>query len=139
MLRFPPGGPDQVKKIRYEARANHREHVRETGDESTPWFRLSVFADEPREGESRLDVLRRLVRDAGLARIQIESERNAICWTATVGDVQDLGFVVSKEGYPGEPESHYSIDLGPTEPDRELVERLLTAFEGPLRTSELTR
>lgn len=133
VLRFPPGGPDQVTKMRQEAKYAHRHHQKIRAE---PWYRLSVWVDSPRPGETQLRLMQRLVRAAGLGRIRIDDERNSVFWWAVAADIYEAGFEFKKDGDPGEAPEHYSVDLG-HEPTRETVERFANAFRGPEHTGEM--
>lgn len=129
VLRFPPG-PDSVVKILKEAKYNHRHHQR-TRAES--WYRLSVWCDLPRPGESVEDVLLRLVHDAGLGQIRLEDVRNSFFWWTSASTLYEAGFDLVKDGEDDEPQNHYSVDLG-LEPSREVVERFVTTFSEAMET-----
>lgn len=90
VLRFPPGGPEDVKRIRKEARWTHRKHQVE-GQPEEPWYRLSLWVDSAREGESRHELTLRLVRSAGLNGINLSDMRNVHFWWSTAGDLYDRG------------------------------------------------
>ncbi len=132
-LRFPPGGPEDVKRIRKEAKWAHRKHQRE-GEQEEPWYRLSVWVDVQREGESRQDTMLRLVHAAGLNGINLTDIRNQLFWWSTAGDLYDRGFLLKKDGYADEPQEHWSVDLGSEPPSVVLVESFVGAFIGPERT-----
>jgi hypothetical protein len=134
VLRFPPGGPDQVKKIINEARYTHRHHQDRRAE---PWYRLSIWADVPKPGEKDEDVLLRLVHAARLGRIKIEDVRNGRFWWTTANRLYQLGFDILKDGEDGEPAEHYSVDLG-HEASRETVGRFVSAFRGPEQTGRFT-
>lgn len=135
VLRFPPGGPDHVKKLRQEAKYVHRHHAKRVG-KTEPWYRLSVWADVAAPDEPRTELMQRLVRAAGLGRVQVDDERNSVFWWAEAGDIYDAGFTFKKDEEPGEPPEHYSVDLG-DEPSREDVERFANTFHGPEKTKEV--
>ena len=134
VIRFPPGGPDDVQQVRKEAKyANRHRPEGKVGS----WFRLSVWLDSPRQGEQRDDVIARLVSIAGMHGIETESDRNAVVWTSTVRKIQDGQFTLRKDETPGEPREHWSVDLGPDPPDTGAVQRFVALFEGPAATREL--
>lgn len=135
VLRFPPGGPDDVEQIRKEAKYNHRHHQQAR---SEPWYRLSVWVTAAREGELEEQVLLRLVRAAGIGGIRLADLRNRVCWTTTAGRLYELGFDRRKDGDEGEPQEHFSVDLGESEPARHVIVRFVSAFIGPRQTSEET-
>lgn len=59
VLRFPPGGPEHVKRIRNEAKWTHRKH-QVAGQAEEPWYRLSLWVDSAREDESQHELRLRL-------------------------------------------------------------------------------
>jgi len=139
VLRFPPGGDDPPRKLRYEARANHKRSARELGEDPAacePRYRLSVFADVARDGEDEAAVLQRLIQVAANAGIRVADAKNAGFWVANAGEIVDANFTFCKDAYPGEPAEHYCVDVGPEEPDNERIQRLLAVFEGPRDTEE---
>ena len=122
--------------MRQEAKYVHRHHQKNRVTPE-PWYRLSVWADSPGAEESRLLLMQRLVRAAGLGRIRIEDERNSLFWWASAADIYDAGFQFVKDGDSDEPPEHYSVDLGPAEPTREVVQRFADTFRGPEQTGEV--
>lgn len=142
VLRFPPGGADPPRKLRYEAKVQHRRHAEELGLnplDAPDWYRLSVFVTAPEAGEREADTLRRLIKVATHAGIDVADPRNAGFWVANVGDIVDAGFPLVKDLYPGEPLEHYSVDVGPGEPTNERIQALMTLFDGPRSTQEASR
>jgi hypothetical protein len=131
VLRFPPGGPDEVSKIRKEAKYVHRHHQQRRAE---AWYRLSVWADRPRPGETREQTMTRLIHAAGLANVRVDDAQNSVFWWTTVGELTSRGFVLRKDGDPDERPEHYSVDLGPDEPSREVIELFVGAFKGPEQT-----
>jgi hypothetical protein len=134
-MRFPPGGVDDVKKVRNEAKYAHRHH-QETKVE--PWYRLSVWADIAGPEEAEIDVLRRLVKAARLANLRVDEPHNAVFWTASAQALYQRGFSLVRDQYPDEPAEHYSVDLGKDEPSRQIVESFVSAFDGPKQTGLVT-
>lgn len=134
VLRFPPGGPDDVKRIRKEAKWAHRRHQAE-GRPVTPWYRLSLWADSPRPAETVRELQLRLVRAAGLNGINLANMRNNVFWWSTAGELYDRGFLLKKDGYLDEPEEHWSVDLGDEPPSVDVVMSFVSAFTGPERTA----
>ncbi len=118
-------------KVRKEAKWAHRVHEKRGG--VGPWYRLSVWADAARVGETKDELKLRLVRAAGLGGISLADVRNSAFYTTKAQELLTRGFAFKKDGYPGEPWEHYSIDLGPEEPSRERVEEFVGCFEGPER------
>lgn len=87
---------------------------------------LSVWADAAHDGESRQQVIERLLDVTKLVGMAAEKNRHYwFCSTAT--EITTMGFHFEKDDYPGEPPEHYSVVLGdpPTEAD---VERFISAF-----------
>ncbi len=134
VLRFPPGGPDEVKRIRDEAKWVHRRRQRTA---QGPWYRLSVWADCQRINESRDELMLRLIHAAGLGGIRLEDARNSQFWWSTVGELVSRGFLLKKDGYADEPYEHWSVDLGEQPPSVELVSTFVAAFRGPMSTGEV--
>lgn len=130
-MRFPPGGLDQVAKVRKEAKYVHRHHQSARVE---PWYRLSVWADVAGPEESDDDLRLRLVHAAGLAGIDLDDLRNAAFWWTTASHLYERGFALKKDEDPDEPREHYSVDLGRDEPTRELVEAFVRLFTGPEET-----
>lgn len=121
---------------------NHRWHASEIGvdpSQSEPWYRLSVFIADQEGDEDEVSVLQRLIGVAAHAGIRIDDPRNAGFWVARLGAILDAGFLVTKDGYSGEPPEHYSVDIGPTEPDNDRVKALMRLFDGPRDTEEVVR
>jgi hypothetical protein len=136
VLRFPPGGPEHVRKILDEAKYTNRVHQR--GGDTRPWYRLSVWVDVQRAGESKAETLTRLVHAAKLGRIRVEDERNCVFWWTTVGTLNEAGFQLLKDGEDAEPMEHYSVDLG-NELTRERVSEFVAAFGRPESTEGFVR
>lgn len=124
MLRFPPGGPDQVKKIMQEAKYAHRHHQ---DFRAEPWFRLSIWADVPRVGEAVEETVLRLLRAASLGSIRIGDVRNDRFWWTTADRLYQAGFEILKDFEDGERAEHYSVNLG-YEASREVVGRFVETF-----------
>ena len=88
--------------------------------------RLSVFVGLKAEGQTDDDVYRILLQASELAGISATGNpKFFVCTFAS--ELAEAGFAFYKDDYPGEPEEHYSVDLGasPTVKD---VERFLTPF-----------
>jgi hypothetical protein len=134
VLRFPPGGPDEVEKIRKEAKYAHRHHQEQTAE---PWYRLSVWVDRPRPGETRDETMTRLVHAAGLANVQVTDARNSVFWWTSVGELAARGFELTKDGDDDERPEHYSVDLGQDVPTREVIQLFVEAFTGPEQTERV--
>lgn len=133
MLRFPPGGPEEIKRIRDEAKWTHRK--RPTSEQSGTWYRLSTWVDVPAEGESTESLKLRLIHSAGLNGIRLADVRNAHFWWARAGDLYDRGFLLKKDGVEDEAREHWSVDLGSEPPSVDTVKRFVAAFTGPERTA----
>ncbi len=99
VLRFPPGGADEITKVRKEAKWANRAHQKAGGVGT--WYRLSVWVDAPLPGESEDDLKLRLIRAAGLAGLRIEDVRNSVFWTTKVRELQARAFVFRKDENPG--------------------------------------
>ena len=127
VVRFRPTAAEDV--LRWAGKS-HRAMFDPARVERT-FYRISVFADVKRPGEDDEALLQRLIRAAGLDGLNLG--KNKHCWIARSGDLQGLDVPFCKDGYEGEPEEHYSLDLGshPTVGD---VERVLSVFVGPERT-----
>lgn len=119
VLRFPPGGADQLKAIVKEAKYTSRHFGQ--------GYRLSVWASEPKPGETMEETLVRLVRAAGLGDLKVGDERNSRLWWAHASTLYDAGFGIGKDRYPGEPPEHYSVLLG-DEATRAVVEKFVQCF-----------
>jgi hypothetical protein len=117
VIRFRPIRADQVLASAV------KEHRR------TGHYRVSVFADIARPGESFEVVEARLLEAAGLAGI--DPVRNDRYFTCFAGQLLDRGFTFWKDDEPGEPAEHYSVDLG-ERPTLEDVNRFCGVF-GPAR------
>lgn len=114
VIRFRPTNPDAVFAWA------EKEHRR------TDRYRLSVFADAKREGESAEDLRVRLLEASELAGV--DRSRNSkyyVC--ARAGELLDRGFTFWKDGDDDEVSEHYSVDLGPG-PTVEDVVRFLEPF-----------
>jgi hypothetical protein len=114
VLRFPPGGLGDERNIRKEAKWADRAHRKEFPD-SGPRFRLSVWTDFAREGETDAQLKQRLLDAAGTDGIRIDDDRNSVLWWSTAGALYDAGFTLVKDAYPEEPSEHWSVDLGSDE------------------------
>ena len=124
VIRFRPTNPEDVFNW---AEKEHRRRRDPEHPEQT-FYRISVFADVKRDGESDDDLLRRLIEASGL-----DLGKNKYCWTTRSERLQDLGLTFWKDGDADEVEEHYSLDLG-SSPTVEDVGRMLEVFEGPERT-----
>lgn len=93
-------------------------------------YRLSVFVGVKSDTESDEDLFNRLLAAAELGGIRVEGNR--YFWVCTsAAELLEDGFVFFKDGTPGEPAEHYSVDLGasPTVDD-------VVRFLEPFRTKE---
>ena len=128
VVRFRPfSNPEDV------LRAADKEHRRRSSVEhpDQTFYRISTFVGVKTEGEDDEDLLRRLIKVAGLTSLDLGKHKN--CWLARSGDLQELNVPFCKDGDDDEPEDHYSLDLG-SAPTVESVERLMAVFRGPERT-----
>ncbi|BBZ38738.1 hypothetical protein MCNS_18010 [Mycobacterium conspicuum] len=86
----------------------------------------SVWADRPRPGETREDVIRRLLEATELHGL--DPARNPHLWSCTSAQkLLDEGFSFEKDEYEGEPDEHYSVVLGDP-PTLEDTTRFAEAF-----------
>ncbi len=117
VIRFRPIRDDAVlaSAVKEYRRAGH--------------YRVSVFADAARQGESFEAVEARLLEASELA--QLDPAANNRYFTCTAGQLLDRGFTFWKDDEPGELAEHYSIDLG-ERPTLDDVSRFVGAF-GPAR------
>lgn len=113
-----------MQKIIKEAKWVHRGHQVVKVE---PWYRLSIWADVPRPGETRDQTLLRLIHAAKVGRIKVEDVRNDRFWSCTAQTLYQAGFEILKDGEPDEPPEHYSVVLG-HEATREIVGRFVAAF-----------
>lgn len=87
---------------------------------------VSVFADSRRQGETVDDLISRLLNAAELSGIS--ASRNETFWyCSAASDLMDDGFCFVKDGYDGELDEHYSINLG-NSPTIQDTERLAAHF-----------
>ncbi|MFL0287197.1 hypothetical protein ACJH6H_18230 [Mycobacterium sp. SMC-21] len=71
----------------------------------------SVFADHARDDEGRDDVVKRLLADSELDGIDpVSNSKYWLCTTAQ--ELLDRKFTFVKDGWTGEPLTHYSVVLG---------------------------
>lgn len=113
VIRFRPWEPESVWN---SACKEHRRIGR---------YRLSVFADVKRRGETEEQVIDRLLRVSELSIDPAKNRKYSLCTSA--GKLADLGFTFWKDKEDGELDEHYSVDLG-TETTQTGVERFLGAF-----------
>ncbi|SDR76340.1 hypothetical protein SAMN04488570_0304 [Nocardioides scoriae] len=121
VIRFAPTSTEAVlKRARMEfRRAQH--------------YGLSVFADSARPGESRDQLIARLLDDSQLAGIDpLNNKKYYVC--AKAGNLVDSGFVLVKDGSEeGEAElpTHYCVNLGEEDPSVAIAATFLAQFDGP--------
>lgn len=130
MLRFPPGGQDDVTRIMKEAKYAHRHHQNVAAE---PWYRLSIWADTPLPDEPLAHTLTRLIEAAGLGQIRIADDRNSRFWWTTAQALYEAGFTILKDFEDSEPAEHYSVVLG-EEIAKSIVESFVDVFRGPEQT-----
>jgi hypothetical protein len=117
VIRFTPVTAERV-------RARAKQDARRSDGNGK--FTASVFADHARSGESRDDVIHRLLQASELAGIA--ATRNPSYWRcSTAQELLDQGFTFQKDRYPDERPEHYSVILG-DDPQIEDVQRFLDAF-----------
>jgi hypothetical protein len=115
VIRFRPTAPDSVL-------ANAAKEARRTGA-----YRLSVFADKPRPGESQEDVIHRLLAASELAGIPADSNpKYYVCTQAA--ELISRNLTLWKDEDDDEVAEHYSVDLG-DDPSVADAERFLDAFD----------
>lgn len=119
VIRFRPTDPQKVLE---SAAKEHR---------LTGHYRLSVFADSPRPGETEAQLRLRLVQAAGLSGIDLNNQRKYFVCTQAK-ELLDSPFTFWKDGDDDEKDEHYSVDLG-DEPTVDDVKRFLAAFPGEQR------
>lgn len=114
VIRFRPTDPESV------LRWAEKEHRR------IGYYRLSVFADAPREREDEDAVVRRLLAVSELAGVDpAGNKRVFVC--AKASELLRLNFTFHKDEEEDELEEHYSVDLGPA-PTVDDVRRFLEPF-----------
>jgi hypothetical protein len=114
VIRFRPTAPDDVW---HSAEKEYRRIGR---------FRLSVFADVTRRGETDDDLRRRLLRVSELRINPAKNPKYFVCTQA--GDLMARGFTFWKDGDDDEEVAeHYSVDLGTGATLEDMV-RFLEAF-----------
>lgn len=115
VIRFRPTEPDAV--LNWAGKEHRR----------TGHYRLSVFADAPREGEDEDAVIARLLVASELAGIDPQRNRKLfVCTRAS--KLADLGFTFHKDEEDDEVSEHYSVDLG-LSPNLDDAVRFLSPFE----------
>ena len=139
ILRFAPSAPERV--IDYLEGQNDKYGHSEYFDQ--PYYRLSVFVTELHRGEPRADAIGRLLRTAG-GPGGIRLRNNPYFFSGDAADLIDHEFTFHKDGYDGEIEEHYSVDLGlgelepfEVEAARGPVERFLSGFPRRGRTADV--
>jgi hypothetical protein len=126
VLRFPPGGFDDVVRILNEAKRVHAYHRKADG--SSPWYRLSVFVSQALVGESEAETVHRLMGAAGLSGIRLDDARNRVWWVTRASELYTAGFSFVKDDYDTEVAEHFSVDIGPDVPTEETVARFVAVF-----------
>ncbi len=116
VIRFRPTDPQAVLSAAVKSRRYYDS------------YRLSVFADTRRPDEDDAAVKLRLVQAAELSKINLQNQKKLyICSRAA--RLTDLGFKFCKDGDDGELEEHYSVDLGSSEPNLDLIVKFLGPFD----------
>jgi hypothetical protein len=114
VIRFRPTAPDAILR-------QAQKEFRRTGA-----YRVSMFADTKRGDESDEDLINRLLSAAELDGVN--PDNNPKFWfCARASDLMDDGFRFVKDNEPGEPDEHYSVDLG-KEPSLQDTEKLAAHF-----------
>lgn len=114
VIRFRPVDPTAVLR-------RARQAYRHQGA-----YRLSVFAAGPRTGETPEELRVRLLSAAELSGIDpARNTKYYVCSSAAA--LYDRGFQFVKDGFPGEPAEHYSVDVG-FDPGLDKIESFLEAF-----------
>jgi hypothetical protein len=125
VLRFTPMSPEGVlKRAGLDARRS----------DGNGHHTASVWADHAAAGEDRMTVIRRILVATELHGL--DPERNTrLWWCSSAQKLVDEGFVFEKDGYAGEPESHYSVVLGdpPTLDDAKRFVALFTKERRPMQ------
>jgi hypothetical protein len=102
VLRFSPMSPaGLLAKAEREARRS----------DGPGLHAVSVWADHAREGESREDVIDRLLEVTELEGCD-PKKNTAYWWCSTAQELVDLEFSFTKEDWMGEPAEHYAVILG---------------------------
>jgi len=116
VIRFVPIEPKHL--LRHAKKVHKRHDV----------HHISVFVDSRREDETEDDLIARLLNAAELSGISISDPMNATFWyCSAASDLMNDGFRFVKDGYDGELDEHYSIDLG-NSPTIQDTERLAAHF-----------
>jgi hypothetical protein len=104
-------------------------------------YGLSVFADAPRPGEDRDNLIKRLLKASELDGM--DPIRNKKVWVcARAGELLARGFrfykyTADEDPNPPELPEHYSVDLGDVEPEPSVatVEKFLAPFSSEKRAA----
>lgn len=125
VLRFTPMSPQGVlKRAALDARRS----------DGKGHHTASVWADHAREGETREQVIARLLAATELHGL--DPARNPhLWWCSSAQELLDEQFAFEKDEYPGEPPEHYSVILG-YPPTLEDTERFVAAFKKERRPQE---
>jgi hypothetical protein len=125
VLRFTPMSPEGVlKRAGLDAR-------RSSGKGH---YTASVWADHARPGETREQVINRLLQVTELHGP--DPARNPhLWWCSSAQTLLDQGFVFEKDDEDGEAEEHYSVILG-YPPKLEDTQRFVAAFTKERRTGQ---
>jgi hypothetical protein len=117
VIRFRPTEPASVLAWA------EKEHRR------TGCYRLSVFADTPRDGEDDEAVIQRLLDASELAGVDPDRNKKFyVC--ASAAELLALGFTFHKDEEEGESEEHFSVDVG-SAPTLDDIQRFLGPFGPP--------
>jgi hypothetical protein len=117
VIRFTPMSPEGVlKRAELDAR-------RSTGKGH---YTASVWADHARPGETREQVIMRLLAATELHGLDPARNPN-LWWCSSAQKLLDQDFVFEKDEEDGEADEHYSVILG-YPPTLEDAERFVAAF-----------
>ncbi len=115
VVRFPPATAENVlKRAERSSRVADGHHL------------TSVFAATAQPGEDEDALLARVLRATETDFPLQNNPKVFVCTEAA--ELLDRGFTFVKDGYEGEIEEHFSIDLGAS-PTLEDAQRFLDAFE----------
>ena len=115
VIRFRP---TELESVMRWAQKEHRR---------TGHYRVSVFADIPRSGETQAQTEARLVGVAEATGIDLKKNPNH--WVTRRSELASYEF--HKDDEPDELPEHYSVDLGAAETLEDACGDFLAKFSGP--------